>query len=169
MPREGTIPETTTERKMERSKFKIKNLETFKSLDGGGYNGRLYYGKVFVTEFYDEGYGGGLAYGETNKDMFDAVDSWCKTLPNEPEFDLPMDIELFIGELVTEKEAEKDFRKGICVGADVYRMEVTKWKGATLSKMMKEYPETVRATVAELKANMPNGHRILNTNMDGFI
>ena len=38
--------------------YSVKNVKTFNSPDGGGYNASLYFGKTKVANIHDGGYGG---------------------------------------------------------------------------------------------------------------
>ena len=42
--------------------YSVKNVKTFNSPDGGGYNASLYLGKTKVADIHDGGYGGCLEY-----------------------------------------------------------------------------------------------------------
>jgi hypothetical protein len=138
-----THPPCTIDWQLIEQPYSIAKLKTWNTHDGGGYQGDIIKNGKTVGNFHNDGNGGctmidfwqmqGKKVVGRNRDEEDAFNAFVKTLPNvgtdlpgirdtsEP-FILEMDGDIFIGELVSDLE-EKRFFKRKCAKSTWFRLE----------------------------------------------
>lgn len=94
-------------------KIELKNVKIskFASHETYCYQATVYVNgeRAFIAE--NDGQGGCDLYTPINADLYKQAQTYAKSLPNEPEFNLPMNLELLIGELLNKYENDKYFAK----------------------------------------------------------
>lgn len=142
----------------------------------------MYFKGKYICPISDIGQGGDIEFHIYANDkeyasFLEAVE-WAKSLDplQYEDMSLPMDIELYIGQLIedihNQKEdkkeqakLKKDMAKGICYKTvDGYGMSF--WKGITLTQLLSSpNPAYKKAIVDAIKALIGEGKEILNTNI----
>tara|TARA_R100000808_G_scaffold19531_1_gene42363 strand:- start:295 stop:801 length:507 start_codon:yes stop_codon:yes gene_type:complete len=59
--------------------YSVKNVKTFDTPDGGGYNASFYCGKTKVANIHDGGFGGCIEYDWTNREVENDFYAFLKT------------------------------------------------------------------------------------------
>lgn len=168
-----------------KNEVKLKNLKFHKGHDGDGFNADLYIRGKKVAHVYDDACGGEFEYNicrdndgdfSRNRVLFQELKDYIKTLPNVEskifEDGLPMDMDLFIEELIQEIEKEKFQKKleklmvnSICYGipnSGSYRYMQFK---LPLSEIKLKHSGTLKAKVLEIQSKLKKGEVIFNTNI----
>lgn len=157
----------------DKSKFAVKNVKYFNTMDGGGFTADLFYKNKKIIAVQDLGYGGGMDFQGYTKEIYAEVINWCSKQPpmafswyDDEELDFTLSN--FVEELLHHKEKErirkkmqKSFLKGICYGTEG-SFTVLSWKNKTLGQMIEHHPDAVKKAILELKRD---GENILNDNI----
>lgn len=69
---------------MQKPTIELKKVKTFIGREGHGLNADLYINGVKTAFVRDDASGGGVDYDVINKEMFDLVNAYAKSLPAEP-------------------------------------------------------------------------------------
>lgn len=98
-------------------KIELKNIKHSEELsdDSNAFSANLYVNGKFIATCTDNGDGGGINI-KANKGceaILREAGVYAMTLPKNEEFDLDMDLELFIGQLVDAYIEEKEFKKSV--------------------------------------------------------
>ena len=163
-------------------KIELKNVKTFRGMDGYGLNATLYVDGVKTAFVLDEGNGGAVDYTIFDQKKYGELKAYAASLPAEPivingstmmDGDKPMmhqpDVDSLVDEVFNAMERTKAFKKiekkmDQCVmwgvpGADYYH-EV-KWS-APLSKAPLA---TLQKAIFKYMAQFQPGEQFLNTNL----
>lgn len=165
-------------------KIELKNIKVALHLseETTAFTADLYINDVKSAHVRNDGHGGPDLYTSYNpKDwpVIKQAETYCKTLPPEKTTygSLPMDLELYIGNLLTnhlqakediryKKKMEKDMEKGILVGNDS-EYAIFKFKNS-ISEVIKSAKDLVKwlnNAIALITPKIKSGERILNTNL----
>lgn len=170
-------------------KIELKKLKHYVGMseETNAFSADLYVDGKMVATCKNDGGGGPIdfdTYGVKDGSLFKSVELYCKSLPSvifeygdNQKSELPMDLELFVGNLVEEslrskellkfrKRMENTFSKYICYGSETcYRSRG--WKNYTVAQLLGTPVGNImiQKMVDDLKAN---GETILNTNLIGI-
>lgn len=119
------------------SEYKVKNVKSFRGMEGDGFNANLYLGSKKVAFVMDSAFGGDYTYEWVSKEDETVFGAFLLTLPlvdmSEfgPEFE-PFNVtpDIFMGELVGKFEEERE-KRGWCRKSIVYRLKgdaIGRWR-----------------------------------------
>ena len=98
--------------------YQIKNVKQFRGMEGYGFNATLYKGNTKIADFIDDASGGELNVDKLyNEDELKIVSKLCrevgkvKSFLSDREFELDYNIAMFISELVTDYQENKQFKR----------------------------------------------------------
>lgn len=106
-------------------KVEVKNVKKFHGHDGNGFDASLYVNGTRIAIVSDDGWGGEYMYDILDQEKFDALQAevvkltWCTAIVNGgPKKTYPMDMDIFVGELVEEAFTKKDARGKVITKQD---------------------------------------------------
>jgi O-succinylbenzoate synthase len=164
---------------MTEPKVEIKNYHSGYSREWGP-DGRfdldLWINGVKCMKVIEEGNGGEMdfepfTHNNPKADLIKAnialLEAHIKSLPkiksSIDEHEFPMDMGMFIEELINKQKREKDYAKGICFGKpDAHSFQMVSWKGKKLAQIDKISLQ--RAIDDVRREHLKAGEVILNTN-----
>lgn len=99
-------------------KIELKNIKHSEELsdDSNAFSANLYVNGKFIATCTDDGNGREINIKANNKGcqaVLLEAQTYAKTLPKNEEYDLEMDLELFVGQLVEAYIEEKEFKKAV--------------------------------------------------------
>jgi hypothetical protein len=102
--------------------FTVKNIKTFRGMEGIGYNATLYLNDKKFAEVLDDAHGGEVNIECFNKDDYAILSNYVLTLPkwksgfSEEMYDMTvcLFVENMINKILDAKKLEKAKKKGIC-------------------------------------------------------
>ncbi len=86
--------------------YSVKNVKSFMGMEGLGYECSLYLDGKKIGTVTDTA-NGGIADFYLEKGEKEKLDNYCKTLPKNEEYDIEVDCDIFLSELVDNFENEK--------------------------------------------------------------
>lgn len=167
--------------------IELKNIVVFEKMseETTAFHGTIRIDGKPVGEAGNDGKGGATYYRASHHDFIPLIkqaEEYCRQLPpykfgNGP--DLPMDLEFYL-DLIVEKHIEqklimqlqkkrlKDQKDRLIYGTEKeYR--ATYWRGnpgkIPIETMLKHYRDILISKIAEIKATLKPGEKILNTNI----
>lgn len=170
---------------MDAPKVELKNLKFFMGMENQGFNANLYINGLKCAFVIDEGNGGCLNYqpylyknpkeSEVKKNMA-LLENYIKTMPKvKTEFgDIKMDMDLFIEELINQKEKEKQDKKKVKLMETSFLFGVPNGDSFRYIQFKKPLAELARTNKALLQAKLleykskycKKGVVLLNTNLE---
>ncbi|MDH5599027.1 MAG: hypothetical protein OEY34_07880 [Cyclobacteriaceae bacterium] len=153
--------------------YRMKNVKTFRGMEGEGFNGNLYHGKKMIAFVIDSGQGGCYDYEIKDKARFNEFLEYLKTLPKMIFHDTELDIndEIFIGQLVSDYIEEKEMKKIFKLTANHIVIEheegrFTTWKyPAKFSEMSKTDIKRIKMFFKErIIMEIQKGAKLINQN-----
>lgn len=102
--------------------FTVKNIKTFRGMEGTGYNATLYLDGKKFAEVLDDAHGGEVNIDCFNKDDYAILSNYVLTLPkwksgfSKEMYDMTVGlfVENMINKILDAKKLEKAKKKGIC-------------------------------------------------------
>lgn len=165
-------------------KIELKNIRHFYALseETNAFSAKLYVNDVLTADCSDTGKGGciDIRAVKGREQLLEQAEAYTKSLPavkTEFDFELDMDLELFIGRLVGSDIIEKEFRKALkklqsnnlVFGKSKTQLQYT-WftakdkKKAAVSFML-SHPKTRQILSDRIAKLKEEGFRIFNTNI----
>ena len=169
--------------------IEIKNIQVFDKMseETNAFRGTIWIDGKKVAETGNDGHGGQTWYNATHHDFIPLIreaEDYCKQLPPIPSqvgespmpMDLPFFIDLAVDEFIKNRETAKIQKKILKYQEDhiVFGTELSFgfafWtmaskRRAPISFMMEKHLDIVKTKLAEIKAQLKPGERILNTNI----
>ncbi|HML65290.1 MAG TPA: hypothetical protein PKC55_10705 [Dysgonomonas sp.] len=169
-------------------KIELKNIKHFYALtdETNAFSAKLYVDGVLTAECSDTGKGGCIDINvvKGRERLLGKAKEYTKSLPSlktEFDFDLEMDLELFIGQLVDADIAEKEFKKSvkklevnnIVFGKSKKEIQYTwftaKGNHKVAISLMLSHSDTRKMLAERIKLLKEEGNQIFNTNISDEI
>lgn len=171
-------------------KIELKKLKHYERLseETNAFSADLYADGNFVATCRNDGRGGPIDFDNhgigVDKSLLGLCETYCKSLPpvvfeygDNQKSELPMNLELFVGDLVEEslrskellkfrKRMEKDFLKYICYGTETSYRSIG-WKNYTIAQLIGT-PVGNKMIQTRVDVLKEKGETILNTNLTGI-
>ncbi len=164
--------------------IKLKNLKHARNLseETNAFTADVYVDGKKVAYAKNDGHGGNTMvreYPEPGcRETLDKAEAYAKTLPPiiHDDFELPMDLEFFIDELVDgdlkekeqarfKKKMEKEMLTGIVVGVP----DTGKYGFYNLRKPLSTIPKgQLHAHILSIRTKLKKGEKVLNTNLEAL-
>ncbi len=165
-------------------KIELKNIKHFYALtdETNAFSAKLYVNDVLTADCSDTGKGGciDIKVAKGRENLLKEAEEYTKSLPTvktEYDFELEMDLELFIGQLVNADIEEREFKKSvkkfeannIVFGKSKTEMQYT-WfttkgnKKVSIAAMLSS-PSSRNMLTNRIKKLKKEGNQIFNTNI----
>lgn len=162
---------------MQKPNLEVKGIVSFRGMEGQGFNATLFVDGVKTAFVIDEANGGDYIYEVANKQKFELLKEYIKTLPKwkseELHMELDTDMDMVIGDLVEEQEARsklaRQMTKKILVGQPLGEKIPDGYEYRTFSfkiPLKQIQTDHLQKQVDIIRATLKDGEGILNTNLE---
>lgn len=132
------------------------------------FEGYLYVDGVRIGHCRNHGRGGSTSIQPMkigDRDIIDKCETYCKTLPDVQglSMNLELFVDLFVEDFITNKENQKNFKKGLVVKRNGV-VEIVRWKGFSMKEILMN-PDYWGMLKKEIRILKSKGYEIVNDNL----